>query len=318
MGMLVEGRWTEEPWKVDGEGRFQRQESAFRRRVTADGAEGFRAEPGRYHLYVAHACPWAHRTLIWRALKGLEDAISVSYVEPEMLEGGWRFGAAGDGLYGLPYLADIYRKAKPDYTGRVTVPVLWDKRTETAVSNESAEIVRMLDTAFDAWGRANVRLYAEPHRAEIDRLNARIYERVNNGVYRAGFARTQKAYEEAFDALFAELDWLEERLAGQRYLVGDAASEADWRLFPTLLRFDPVYVGHFKCNQRRIADYPSLSNYLRELWQTPGIAATFDVELTKRHYYASHLGINPTGIVPKGPALDLDRPHDRGRFASAR
>ncbi len=327
MGMLVDGKWHD-VWYSTKEtgGRFQRQDSRFRNWVTADGtpgptgAGGFRAEPGRYHLYVSLACPWAHRTLIFRALKKLDDAISVSIVHPLMAEHGWTFlaedGATGDGLYGLDYLHQIYARADPAYSGRVTVPVLWDKERQTIVSNESSEIIRMFNSAFDAFADASLDFYPVALRGEIDALNAKIYPAVNNGVYRAGFATTQEAYEEAFDELFATLDMLEDRLSRQRYLAGDRLTEADWRLFTTLVRFDPVYVGHFKCNRQRIADYPNLSNYLRDLYQVPGVAGTVSLDHIKRHYYQSHTGINPTGIVPKGPAIDYAAPHDRGRFAA--
>lgn len=325
MGMLVEGKWHD-VWYSTKEtgGRFQRQDSRFRNWVTADGSagptggDGFRAEPGRYHLYVSLACPWAHRTLIFRALKKLEDAISVSIVHPLMAEHGWTFlaedGATGDTLYGLDYLHQIYARADPAYSGRVTVPVLWDRERQTIVSNESSEIIRMLNSAFDAFADASLDFYPKALRGEIDALNAKIYPAVNNGVYRAGFATTQEAYEEAFDELFATLDSLEDRLSRQRYLAGDRITEADWRLFTTLARFDPVYVGHFKCNRQRIADYPNLSNYLRDLYQVPGVAGTVSLDHIKRHYYQSHGTINPTGIVPKGPALDYAAPHDRDRF----
>lgn len=327
MGMLVDGKWHD-VWYSTKEtgGRFQRQDSRFRNWVTADGsagptgAGGFRAEPGRYHLYVSLACPWAHRTLIFRALKKLEDAISVSIVHPLMAEHGWTFlaedGATGDTLYGLDYLHQIYTRADPAYSGRVTVPVLWDKKRETIVSNESSEIIRMFNSAFDDFADASLDFYPAELRSEIDALNAKIYPAVNNGVYRAGFATTQEAYEEAFDELFSTLDMLEDRLSRQRYLAGDRITEADWRLFTTLARFDPVYVGHFKCNRQRIADYPNLSNYLRDLYQVPGVAGTVSLEHIKRHYYQSHTNINPTGIVPKGPALDYAAPHDRDRFAA--
>lgn len=328
MGLLVDGIW-QDSWydtKKSG-GRFERSKSQFRDWVTPDGApaegreRGFKAEPGRYHLYVSLACPWAHRTLIFRKLKKLEDVISVSVVHHFMGEHGWTFlaedGATGDDLYGFDYLHQIYTKADPTYSGRVTVPVLWDKQTETIVSNESAEIIRMFNEAFDEWGDASLDFYPKALRSEIDAVNDRVYDAVNNGVYRSGFATTQDAYEEAFDALFAELDSLEDRLSRHRYLVGDRMTEADWRLFTTLVRFDAVYVGHFKCNLRRIADYPNLSNYLRELYQVPGVAETVDMLHIKHHYYGSHETINPTRIVPKGPALDFDAAHDRDRFKKA-
>jgi putative glutathione S-transferase len=328
MGLLVDGKWQDK-WYSTAEtgGKFVRKESQFRNWVTPDGTPGpsgsggFRAEPGRYHLYVSYACPWAHRTLIVRALKKLEDVISVSVVHHFMGENGWTFriedGATGDTLYGLDYLHEIYTRADPGYSGRVTVPVLWDKQQQTIVSNESSEIIRMLNSAFDAWGDASVDLYPERLRGEIDRVNALVYPSVNNGVYRAGFAGTQQAYEEAFKELFAALDALEKRLGRQRYLAGDVVTEADWRLFTTLARFDPVYVGHFKCNLRRIADYPNLSNYLRELYQVPGVAETVNMHHIKSHYYGSHETINPTRIVPVGPEIDYSAPHNRGRLAKA-
>lgn len=328
MGLLVDGIW-QDSWydtKKSG-GRFERSKSQFRDWVTPDGApaegreRGFKAEPGRYHLYVSLACPWAHRTLIFRKLKKLEEVISVSVVHHFMGEHGWTFlaedGATGDDLYGFDYLHQIYTKADPNYSGRVTVPVLWDKQTETIVSNESAEIIRMFNEAFDEWGDASLDFYPKALRSEIDAVNDRVYDAVNNGVYKSGFATTQDAYEEAFDALFLELDSLENRLSRQRYLAGDQMTEADWRLFTTLVRFDAVYVGHFKCNLRRIADYPNLSNYLRELYQVPGVAETVDMLHIKHHYYGSHETINPTRIVPKGPALDFDAAHDRDRFKKA-
>ncbi|SEB42709.1 putative glutathione S-transferase [Nitratireductor aquibiodomus] len=328
MGLLVEGVWHDKWYDTSKTGgRFERSRSQFRDFVTRDGApaegreRGFRAEPGRYHLYVSLACPWAHRTLIFRRLKKLEDVISVSIVHHFMGKNGWTFlkedGATGDDLYGFDFMHQIYTKADPGYSGRVTVPVLWDKKTETIVSNESAEIIRMLNGAFDEWGDASVDFYPEDLRSEIDSINALVYDNINNGVYKAGFATTQDAYEEAFGALFAALDQVEERLSRQRYLAGDRLSEADWRLFTTLVRFDPVYVGHFKCNLRRIADYPHLSNYLRELYQVPGVAGTVDLLHIKAHYYGSHKTINPSGVVPLGPELDLAAPHNRDRLAKA-
>ncbi|BCG93240.1 glutathione S-transferase family protein [Mesorhizobium sp. 131-2-1] len=328
MGLLVEGRWQDRWYDTaDNGGRFVRAQSQWRDWITRDGApaegraRGFKAEPGRYHLYVSLACPWAHRTLIFRVLKKLEDVISVSVVHHFMGAHGWTFlpqeGATGDTLYGLDFLHQIYSKADPAYSGRVTVPVLWDKKEETIVSNESSEIIRMLNSAFDEWGDKSLDFYPEALRAEIDRVNALVYPAINNGVYRAGFATTQVAYEEAFGELFAALDTLEERLSEQRYLVGDRITEADWRLFTTLVRFDPVYVGHFKCNLRRIADYPNLSNYLRDLYQVPGVSGTANLHHIKAHYYGSHKTINPTGIVPVGPELDYGVPHDRARFGKA-
>jgi putative glutathione S-transferase len=325
MGLLVDGVWTDKWYDTKkSKGRFERQQSRFRDWVTADrkpgpGSErGFKAEPGRYHLYVSYACPWAHRTLIFRKLKRLEGVISVSVVHHFMGENGWTFraedDATGDTLMGLDFLHQVYTKADPAYTGRVTVPVLWDKQQGTIVSNESAEIIRMLNSAFDEWGDASLDFYPQALRAEIDALNERVYATVNNGVYKAGFATTQAAYEEAFGELFGTLDWLEQLLSGQRYLAGAQMTEADWRLFTTLLRFDPVYVGHFKCNLRRIEDYPNLSDYLRDLYQVPGVAGTVNMDHIKRHYYGSHATINPTRIVPVGPEIDLTRPHHRSRL----
>lgn len=322
MGVLVDGIWHDEWYDTSKTGgRFERSKSQFRDFVTRNGEptpgreRGFKAEPGRYHLYVSYACPWAHRTLIFRNLKKLESVISVSSVHHFMGEHGWTFrkgnGATGDHLYGLDYLNQIYTKADPHYSGRVTVPVLWDSKTETIVNNESSEIIRMLNSEFDEWGDASVDFYPEELRPQIDEINEIVYENVNNGVYRAGFATTQEAYEEAFNALFETLDALEDRLGRQRYLVGDRLTEADWRLFTTLVRFDPVYVGHFKCNLRRIADYPNLSNYVRELYQVPGVAETVNMQQIKGHYYTSHPTINPTRIVPLGPKVDYLAPHNR-------
>ncbi|MGF7005372.1 glutathione S-transferase family protein [Aminobacter sp. BE322] len=328
MGLLVEGKWQDRWYDTKSTGgKFVRSHAQWRDWITVDGkpapgrTRGFKAEPGRYHLYVSLACPWAHRTLIFRALKGLEDIISVSVVHHYMGENGWTFlaedGATGDTLYGLDYLHQIYTMADPTYSGRVTVPVLWDKKEKTIVSNESSEIIRMLNSVFDEWGDASLDFYPEALRGEIDATNELVYPSINNGVYRAGFATTQAAYEEAFNELFAALDTLEDRLSRQRYLVGDRLTEADWRLFTTLVRFDPVYVGHFKTNLRRIADYPNLSNYLRELYQVPGVAETVNMLHIKAHYYGSHATINPTGIVPVGPELDLDAPHNRGKLLKA-
>lgn len=328
MGMLVEGVWKDVWYDTKNDGRFERSVAQFRDWVTVDGApaEGrtrsLKAEPGRYHLYVSLACPWAHRTLIFRKLKKLEDVISVDIVHHYMAENGWTFlkedGATGDTLYGSDFLHQIYTRADPSYSGRVTVPVLWDKKEQTIVSNESSEIIRMLNSAFDEWGDASLDLSPLNLRGEIDAINERIYPAINNGVYRTGFATTQAAYEEAFDELFAGLDELEDRLSRSRYLIGNTMTEADWRLFTTLIRFDAVYYGHFKCNLREISDYPNLSNYLRDLYQTPGIAETVDMLHIKAHYYASHNMINPTRIVPKGPDLDFSGPHDRNRFSSVK
>jgi putative glutathione S-transferase len=317
MGLLVKGQWQDKWYDTDSTGgHFERSAAQFRNWVTADGKAGFRAEAGRYHLYVSLACPWAHRTLIFRELKGLQDMIGVTVVNPLMLEQGWPLdtgfpGATGDALYGLDFLYQLYLKANPEYSGRVTVPVLWDKQQQTIVSNESADIIRMFNSAFDGIGARRGDYYPEALRTEIDEVNARVYDRVNNGVYKAGFATRQSAYEDALQELFAELDWLEARLSKQRWLVGDQITEADWRLFTTLVRFDPVYVGHFKCNLRRIADYPALSHYLRDLYQQPGIGDTVNLMHIKHHYYRSHPTINPSRIVPVGPLIDYSAPHNR-------
>lgn len=304
------------PRESDRRGAFVRQQSRFRDWVSADGSTGFPAEPGRYHLYVSLACPWASRAVIVRKLKGLEDVIGLTVVDPLRDELGWRFlPEEPDPVNGYAFLSEAYLASDAGFDGRVTVPVLWDKQTGRIVNNESADIVRMLNSAFDAWGDPSVDLYPEPLRAEIDAINERVYETVNNGVYRAGFATSQEAYEDAFDALFASLDWLDERLAGRRYLLGGAITEADWRLFVTLVRFDAVYVGHFKCNLRRIDDYPNLSGYLRDLYQQPGIADTVNFDHIKRHYYMTHPQLNPTGVVPKGPQLELGSPHGRELLA---
>ncbi|SAK61556.1 glutathione S-transferase family protein [Caballeronia ptereochthonis] len=311
MGLLVDGKWQDKWYDTASTGgRFVRKEAAFRNWVTPDGEGGFRAEAGRYHLYVGLACPWAHRTLIMRALKGLEEMIDVSVVHWLMLENGWTFadgpGVVPDMINGARFLHQVYTAADPHYTGRVTVPILWDKRRGTIVSNESSEIIRMLNSAFDGIGAKPGDYYPPELRAEIDALNARIYDTLNNGVYKAGFATTQAAYEEAVMPLFDTLDFLEARLGTRRYLAGERFTEADIRLFTTLVRFDAVYVGHFKCNLRRIADYPNLSNYVREIYRMPGVADTVNFEHIKRHYYESHRTINPTGIVPAGPVLDFD------------
>ena len=325
MGLLVEGQWQDH-WYVNSKnGEFQREQPQRRAWVTADGSPGpdgqpaFKAEAGRYHLYVSLACPWAHRTLIYRKLKQLEPLIDVSVVSWLMAEHGWTFdtqtGSTGDALDGFTYLHQRYTSDEERYTGRVTVPVLWDRHEQRIVNNESAELIRIFNTAFDGLTGSMLDLYPEPLREEIDSLNERIYPRVNNGVYRAGFASTQQAYEEAFDEVFSELDWLEQRLGEHRYLTGKYLTEADWRLFTTIVRFDAVYHGHFKCNLQRIADYPNLSNWLSELYQWPGIAETVDFTHIKHHYYTSHRHINGSGIVPKGPQLSLDRPHNRERLA---
>jgi putative glutathione S-transferase len=295
---------------------YKRQESAFRGRITADGSSGFPAAPGRYHLYVSLACPWAHRTLLFRKLKGLENEISISVVNPLMLENGWTFhageGVIPDTVNGAEFLHQVYTAARPDYTGRVTVPVLWDRQSRTIVNNESSEIIRMFNREFDAVGATGPDLCPVELEAEIDDVNAFVYGNINNGVYQAGFATTQHVYEEAVRRLFDALDHLERRLGSQRYLVGDRLTEADWRLFTTLVRFDPVYVGHFKCNLRRLVDYPNLWAYTRELYQMPGVAQTVDLGHIKRHYYGSHGTINPTGVVPIGPDIDFTLPHGRG------
>ena len=325
MGLLQEGVWRDQ-WYVNDEksGKFVRKQSQFRNWVTADGTPGesgeggFKAEPGRYHLYISHACPWAHRTLIFRSLKGLEQMISISVVNWYMAEDGWTFaeadGVIGDSVNNAKFMHQVYTSALKDYSGRVTVPVLWDKHNATIVSNESSEIIRMFNSAFDDVGAKPGDYYPAALRQEIDEVNARIYSTLNNGVYKCGFATTQAAYEDAFEELFKTVDWLEERLSKTRYLAGSEISEADWRLFTTLVRFDPVYVGHFKCNLKRIADCPNLYGYLRDLYQQPGIAETVNMEHIKNHYYASHETINPTRIVPMGPQIDYDAPHDRGNM----
>jgi putative glutathione S-transferase len=316
MGIMENGVWVDLDFAGrNRNGRYLRPTTQFRDTVTRDGSSSFPAEAGRYHLMVAHACPWAHRTLMLRALKGLEDVISVSFVEPLMLDNGWEFPGAGDPVTGAAYMHHVYAKARPDYSGRCSVPVLWDKHGGTIVNNESADIVRMLNTGFDDLAtRAVPDLYPENPREAIDAVNALVYENINNGVYKSGFATTQEAYEENVANLFGALDTVEATLAENRYLCGPRITEADWRLFATIVRFDAVYVGHFKCNRQRIADYPNLSNYTRELYQWPGIAETVDFAKIKQHYYGSHLAINPFGIVPAGPVFDLTAPHDRERL----
>lgn len=323
MGRLVDGVWRTRDIRTTRDGRFVRRESQFRNWVTPDGKAGpsgeggFKAEPGRYHLYVSLACPWAHRTLVFRKLKQLEEAIGVSVVAPLMLEEGWEFDEDHpDHLHGAARLYEIYLMAKPDYSGKVSVPVLWDKKRKTIVNNESAEIIRMLNSAFDAFTDSDIDFYPEPLREEIDAINRPVYETVNNGVYRAGFARSQEAYEEAVRALFDTLEDLDARLDEQRFLVGKRLTEADWRLFTTLVRFDAVYYGHFKCNLKRVVDYPNLSGYLRDLYQVPGVKETVSFDHIKRHYYGSHASINPTRIVPLGPIQILDSPHRRDRLAA--
>jgi glutathionyl-hydroquinone reductase len=316
MGMLVEGKWKTEGLPRDREGRFVRSTTTFRDRVTADGSSGFPAEEGRYHLYVSWACPWAHRTAILRKLKGLEGEISLSSVEPYMGEEGWAFsGAYPDPLHSAGYLRDIYTLADPGYTGRVTTPVLWDRKLGTIVNNESREIMNMLDTEFEELAATDANFYPEDLRDEIEEVLDALYEPVNNGVYRTGFARTQAAYDEAVTELFDALDRFEGMLSRRRYLCGDRVTEADWAFFTTLVRFDPVYHGHFKCNLRRIVDYPNLWGYVRDLYQYPGVAETVDLAHMKEHYYRSHESVNPTRIVPKGPIIDFTTPHDRERLA---
>ncbi|AVE04396.1 MULTISPECIES: glutathione S-transferase family protein [Pseudomonas] len=325
MGLLIKGHWKDQWYESSADGAFQREQAQRRNWVTTDGRPGpsgeggFKAEAGRYHLYVSLACPWAHRTLILRKLKGLESLIDVSVVSWLMLENGWTFdkahGSTGDKLEGFEFMHQRYTADTADYTGRVTVPVLWDKQLKRIVSNESAEIIRMFNSAFNELTGNTLDFYPEALRPTIDALNERIYPAVNNGVYRAGFATSQQAYESAFDDVFAELSHLEQHLGDHRYLAGEYLTEADVRLFTTLIRFDAVYYSHFKCNLRRIADYPNLSNWLREMYQWPGVAETVDFEHIKGHYYASHRTINPTGIVPKGPLQAFDAEHDRERLA---
>ena len=318
MGLLQNGKWVDEWYdtkKSDGE--FRRQDSRFRNWVSADGAagptgsKGFKAEPGRYRIYVSLACPWAHRTLIFRQLKELQDFIGVTVVEPLMLSNGWEL--KGD-QYGLDYMYQLYLKANSEYEGRVTVPVLWDEQTQSIVNNESADIIRMLNSAFNGLTGNDNDYYPAALRAQIDAINERVYGSINNGVYRAGFATSQAAYEKAYHDLFDALDWVEQTLDKQRYMAGAVLTEADWRLFTTLIRFDAVYYGHFKTNRQRIADYPAISNYLRELFQFPGVAKTVNFEHIKQHYYGSHVTINPTQVVPLGPDQDFTLPHNRGRF----
>ena len=325
MGLLQNGKWVDQWYDTKAsKGHFVRQASQFRNWITADGAPGpsgvggFRAEAGRYHLYVSYACPWAHRTLIFRALKKLEAMISVSIVNWYMGANGWTFdpvsGVVPDDINNAEFLHQVYTASDPNYSGRVTVPVLWDKKSNKIVSNESSEIIRMFNEAFDSLGAAPGDYYPLALRDEINSLNDRIYETVNNGVYKAGFATTQEAYDEAVSKVFETLNWLEKRLETQRYLTGEAVTEADWRLFATLVRFDPVYVGHFKCNLKRLADYPNLSGYVRDLYQHPGVAATVHLDHIKKHYFVSHATINPTGIVPTGPTINYTAPHYRDKL----
>ncbi|MCG2581535.1 MAG: glutathione S-transferase family protein [Marinobacter sp.] len=324
MGLLVDGKWHDQWYDTSKTGgKFEREAARFRNWVTVDGSPGpegkggFKAESGRYHLYVSMACPWAHRTLIFRKLKGLEQHVSVSVVHPDMVENGWEFRPGDerhrDHLHDFDFLHQVYTRAAPDYSGRVTVPALWDREKQTIVSNESAEIIRMFNSAFDGLDgvREELDFYPEPLRGEIEEVNARVYDTVNNGVYKAGFATAQDKYEDAYGALFDSLDWLEARLAKQRYLVGAQLTEADWRLFTTLIRFDAVYYSHFKCNRQRIGDFPALSAYVRDLYQVPGVSETVDIGQIKQHYYVSQRTINPTQIVPVGPQLDFEAPHGR-------
>jgi putative glutathione S-transferase len=326
MGMLVEGKWRAGPLITESDGgRFKRTKSTMRSWITPDGTAGptgkagYRAEPGRYHLYVSYACPWAHRTLIFRRLKSLDEIISLSVVHWHMGENGWSFtegpGVIADPVLSADYLHHLYSAAEPTYTGKVTVPVLWDRQTDTIVSNESADIIRMMNSAFDGIGAAKGDYYPELSRDEIDRMNERVYETVNNGVYKAGFARTQEAYEEAVAPLFETLAWLEERLSQRQYLMGDTITEADWRLFTTLLRFDSVYYSHFKCNVRRLIDYPNLWPYTRDLYQQDGVAETVRMDHIKGHYYTSQPQVDPTGIVPVGPQIDFAAPQTRQSMA---
>jgi glutathionyl-hydroquinone reductase len=324
VGVLINGQWREEelPTEYPKDGQFKRVESKFRDRITADGSSGFKAEAGRYHIYVAHGCPWAHRVLIYRAVKGLEGAISVACAIPGIKEFGWTYEnnpafpeCTPDTVNGFHYLHEAYTASDPSYTGKVTVPTLWDKKTKRIVNNESSEIIRMLNSEFKGIAGDDTDYYPEPLRAEIDRINELVYHTINNGAYRCGFARSQEAYEAAYDGLFKTLDELEARLSKQRYLVGNNITEADWRLYPTLVRFDVAYFSLFKCNRQRIADYPNLNNYMRELYRVPGVAGT----TFPRHYVINYYSIrklNPTGIIPKGTPVDLGQTHDRARFAA--
>ncbi|MHA6324645.1 glutathione S-transferase family protein [Roseivivax sp. CAU 1753] len=329
MGQLVNGEWHDQ-WYDTAKtgGAFVRSDTTFRNWITRDGAPGptgaggFAAESGRYHLYVSHACPWAHRTMIFRALKGLAEHVGVSVVHPDMMSEGWSFstgfpGATGDRVYGLPFARDLYLRADPGISGRVTVPILWDKTRETIVSNESSEIIRMFNQAFDGITGNRDDYWPEDLRAAIEPVNARIYDTLNNGVYKAGFATTQAAYDAAVRPLFETLDWIEDRLGQRRYLMGAQPTEADWRLFTTLIRFDAVYHGHFKCNRNRIVDFPHMSGYLRELYQWPGVAGTVHFDHITRHYHYSHDTINPCRIVPIGPQIDLMAPHGRAHLKAA-
>lgn len=315
LGILKDGKWISEREQEDSEGRFVRPSTTFRNQITADGSSGFKAEPGRYHLYISWACPWANRTAILRQLKGLQDVIGMSVVAPEIHENSWEFsdepGCIPDTVNGTQYLWQIYLKADSNYSGRVTVPVLWDKQTGTIVNNESREIIRMFDTEFNAFAKQNVNFYPEHLQKVVDETIDAIYQPINNGVYRAGFATSQSAYDEAVTELFEALDHWEKVLEKQRYLCGEQITEADWCMFTTLFRFDAVYYVHFKCNLHRIVDYSNLWNYLKDLYQQPGVKETCHLDHIKRHYYKSHPKVNPTRIVPKGPLIDFDAPHNR-------
>jgi len=323
MGQLIDGKWHDTWYDTASTGgQFVRTTTTFRNWITADGSPGpsgtggFAAQAGRYHLYVSLACPWAHRTLIFRALKGLQGLIDISVVHPDMLDDGWSFdtgfaGATGDRLFGHAFMRDVYLAADPHISGRVTVPVLWDKATGQIVSNESAEIIRMFNSAFDGLTANTLDFWPSAQRTQIEAINQRIYDTLNNGVYKAGFATTQPAYDSAVSALFETMDWLESHLSDNRFMLGDTITEADWRLFPTLVRFDPVYHGHFKCSLRRLVDYPNLWAYTRHLYQMPGIKETVNFDHIRRHYHYSHTTINPHRIVPMAPALDFDAPHGR-------
>jgi len=323
MGQLIDGKWHDTWYDTASTGgQFVRTTTTFRNWITADGSPGpsgtggFAAQAGRYHLYVSLACPWAHRTLIFRALKGLQGLIDISVVHPDMLDDGWSFdtgfaGATGDRLFGHAFMRDVYLAADPHISGRVTVPVLWDKATGQIVSNESAEIIRMFNSAFDDLTANTLDFWPSAQRTQIEAINQHIYDTLNNGVYKAGFATTQPAYDSAVSALFETMDWLESHLSDNRFLLGDTITEADWRLFPTLVRFDPVYHGHFKCSLRRLVDYPNLWAYTRHLYQMPGIKETVNFDHIRRHYHYSHTTINPHRIVPMAPALDFDAPHGR-------
>lgn len=319
MGLLIDGNWHDQWYDTDStDGEFVRTDAQFRNTISKGQGTEFPAEAGRYHLFVSLACPWAHRTLIFRKLKKLEQVIGVSIVAPEMLERGWVLNDMGDPcpVEGIEFLHELYSKASPDYSGRVTVPVLWDKTTQTIVNNESSEIIRILNSAFNDFTQVQTDFYPEPLREEIDTINDMVYDKINNGVYKAGFATKQDVYEGHVQQLFAALDDLENRLGKQRYLVGNQITEADWRLFTTLIRFDYVYYGHFKTNLRQIESYPNLSNYVRDLYQQPGVAGTVDFHHIKVHYYYSHDTINPTRIVPAGPDIDYNAPHDRDRHGT--